>query len=46
MLRRVPPEQWAPKFCTAIQTYETTISAEGDAMTTALEGTTDLKHAV
>ena len=39
----VPPGKWAPKFCTALQDWQTTISAEGDALTTALEGVTDLK---
>jgi hypothetical protein len=39
----VSPDTWAPKFCTALQDWQTTISAQGDALTSALEGVTDLQ---
>jgi hypothetical protein len=41
----VSPAKWAPKFCDAVTTYQTTISTQSDAMTSALEGTTDLNAA-
>jgi hypothetical protein len=40
----VSPSTWAPKFCTAIQDYETTISDAKDQMDTALSGVTDLSE--
>jgi hypothetical protein len=39
----VPPGKWAPKFCTAIQQYQTTITEQGNAVDTALTGVTDLR---
>ena len=41
----VSANKWAPKFCTAIDEYQTTISAQGDAVDTALAGVTDLTAA-
>jgi hypothetical protein len=41
----VPAAKWAPKFCTAIQQYQTTISEQGKAVDTALTGVTDLTAA-
>ncbi len=34
----VSPSKWAPKFCTALDEWQTTISAKGDALTSALDG--------
>ena len=39
----VPPGKWAPKFCTAIDDYQTTISAQSDDLTTTLASVTDLQ---
>ena len=39
----VPPGKWAPKFCTAIDDYQSTISTQSDAVDTALTGVTDPK---
>lgn len=41
----VSPSKWAPKFCNAVIDYQTTITQKSDAMTSALEGVTDLKVA-
>ena len=38
----VPASKWAPKFCTAIHDYQTTVSEQGDAVDSALTGVTDL----
>jgi hypothetical protein len=38
----VSPASWAPKFCTALQEWQTDISTQGDELTSALEGVTDL----
>ena len=38
----VSPSTWAPKFCTAIQEYQTTITDAQDQMDTATQGVTDL----
>ncbi|HLM18340.1 MAG TPA: hypothetical protein VK549_11005 [Acidimicrobiia bacterium] len=38
----VSPSTWAPKFCGAIEKYQTTISDAQDEMDTALEGVTNL----
>jgi hypothetical protein len=40
----VSPSTWAPRFCTALEDYQTTISDKSDQMTTALEGVTDLSE--
>ena len=40
----VSPSTWAPKFCTALEDYQTTISDKSEQMTTALEGVTDLSE--
>jgi hypothetical protein len=42
--KTVAPSKWAPKFCTALQDWQTTISDKGDALTTELESVTDLKE--
>jgi hypothetical protein len=39
----VSPSKWAPKFCTALDEWQTTISDKGDAMTTELASVTDLE---
>ena len=39
----VSPSTWAPKFCTAVVQYESTISTQSDALSTALTNVTDLK---
>jgi hypothetical protein len=39
----VPPGKWAPKFCTAIDEYQSTITAQSDAVDTALTSVTDLQ---
>jgi hypothetical protein len=41
----VPAAKWAPKFCTAIQQYQTTITSQSDAVGTALSSVTDLQTA-
>jgi hypothetical protein len=41
----VSPGKWAPKFCNAVVDYQTTISEKSDAMSTALDSTTDLASA-
>jgi hypothetical protein len=41
----VSPSEWAPKFCTAVIDYQTTISKESDSMSTALDQVTDLATA-
>lgn len=41
----VAPEQWAPKFCNAVAAYQQTISDKGDALSSALDTTTDLAAA-
>jgi glucose/arabinose dehydrogenase len=41
----VSPGKWAPKFCTAIDDYQSTISEKSDSMTTALETVGSLKSA-
>jgi len=41
----VPPGTWAPKFCAAVDRYESTISEQTDAMSAALDSVTDLKTA-
>jgi hypothetical protein len=33
----VSPSKWAPKFCTALSEWQTTIQEKGDALTTALD---------
>jgi len=38
----VSPSTWAPKFCGAIEQYQTTIADAKDQMDTALSGVTDL----
>ncbi len=38
----VSPSTWAPKFCTAIEKYQSTIADAQDEMETALAGVTDL----
>lgn len=38
----VSPSTWAPKFCTAIEDYQTTISDASEQMQTALADVTDL----
>jgi hypothetical protein len=38
----VSPDTWAPKFCTAVVDYQTTISQDGDSLTSQLENVTDL----
>lgn len=38
----VPPSTWAPKFCTAVVDYQSTIQTEGNSMDTALSQETDL----
>ena len=40
----VSPSTWAPKFCTAIEKYQTTITDAQDQMDTALAGVTDLSE--
>jgi hypothetical protein len=40
----VSPSTWAPKFCTAIEKYQTTITDAQDQMTTALDGVTNLSE--
>ena len=40
----VSPSTWAPKFCTALEDYQTKISDASEQMTTALEGVTDLSE--
>ena len=42
---KVAPEKWAPKFCNAVAGYEKTISDKSDAMSSALDTTTDLAGA-
>jgi len=39
----VPPDQWAPKFCTALDDWQQTIQTESDNVSTQLQGVTDLK---
>ena len=34
----VPPSTWAPKFCTAMQDWQTTIQDKGTELSTALDG--------
>jgi hypothetical protein len=42
----VSPDTWAPKFCTALETWSTTISDEGASLQTTLAGESgDLKAA-
>lgn len=41
----VSPSKWAPKFCTAIDDYQTTISETTEQMQTALQSVTDLSEA-
>jgi len=41
----VSPDKWAPKFCNAVVDYQTTISEKSDAMSAALDSTTDLASA-
>jgi hypothetical protein len=41
----VSPSKWAPKFCTAVIDYQTTISDKSDAMTSALDNVSDLAEA-
>src|SRR6185503_1603264 len=38
----VSPATWAPKFCTAVTDYQTTISQDGESLTSQLENVTDL----
>jgi hypothetical protein len=38
----VSPSTWAPKFCTAVIEYQTTLSTDGDALSTSLDTVTDL----
>ena len=38
----VSPATWAPKFCTAVIDYQTTISRDGESLTSQLENVTDL----
>jgi hypothetical protein len=38
----VSPDEWAPKFCTALTDWQTTIQEKGDAMSTELDSVTDL----
>jgi hypothetical protein len=38
----VSPSKWAPKFCTAIDDYQTTISDAQEQMDAATDGVTDL----
>jgi hypothetical protein len=38
----VSPDDWAPKFCTAMSNWQTTITDKGDAMQTELQSVTDL----
>ena len=39
----VSPSTWAPKFCTAVVQYQSTISQQSDSLSTALTDVTDLK---
>jgi hypothetical protein len=39
----VAPDTWAPKFCTALAQWQTTISTQSEGLTTALEGVDDLE---
>src|SRR5207245_753570 len=39
----VSPGAWAPKFCTAVVKYQSTVSQQSDALSTALTNVTDLK---
>jgi hypothetical protein len=41
----VSPSKWAPKFCTAVVDYQSTIETEGASMDSALSQTTDLATA-
>jgi hypothetical protein len=45
MAATVSPDKWAPKFCTAIDHYQSTITEKSDSMTTALETVGSLKSA-
>jgi hypothetical protein len=38
----VSPATWAPKFCTAVIDYQTTIAQDGESLTAQLENVTDL----
>jgi hypothetical protein len=39
----VPADTWAPKFCTALQEWQQSISSQSDQVTSELEGVTDLQ---
>jgi hypothetical protein len=41
----VSPAEWAPKFCSALTDYQSTLSKGSDDLTTSLAGTTNLKKA-
>jgi hypothetical protein len=41
----VPPDEWAPTFCTAVVDYQQTISQQSDALASALDTTTGLDAA-
>ena len=38
----VPADEWAPKFCTALQDWQTAIQGQSDQVTSELAGVTDL----
>jgi hypothetical protein len=40
----VSPEDWAPKFCSTIDSYQKTISTESEDLTSTLSGVTNLKQ--
>jgi hypothetical protein len=41
----VSPDKWAPKFCTALDNWQTTIQEKGSSLGTELTGETDLDAA-
>jgi hypothetical protein len=41
----VSPSEWAPKFCTALTDYQSTLTSGSDDLTSSLAGTTNLKKA-